>query len=81
MQSLTASERKRRELNGSIEIDFSPSPKREYEQSKFSKDVKILAQVEKIWVMYDLNHDGDLQFDEIRPYLEILIKQQDVTEE
>ena len=72
--STNSSARKRRELNGSIQIDSSPSPKKEYEISKFSRDVKLLAQVERIWVMYDVNNDGDLQFDEIKEYLDLIMR-------
>ena len=75
MDGLTVSERKRKELDGSIEIDEGPSQARQYERSQFSKDVQLLAQVERIWVMYNANHGEDLQFDEIKGYLDIIMKQ------
>ena len=79
--TLSGSERRRRELNGSIELDCSPPPIKQYEQSQFSKDCQMLAQVEKIWVMYDVNNDGDLSFDEIRHYLDIIMKNSSYSED
>ena len=38
-------------------------------ESKVSRDIRILAEVEKIWIMYDLDYNGTLEFDEIQKYL------------
>ena len=37
--------------------------------SDFSQWVKVTAEVEKIWLQYDLDDNGDLDFDEIKGYL------------
>mmetsp|Transcript_7860 Transcript_7860/g.12167 ORF Transcript_7860/g.12167 Transcript_7860/m.12167 type:complete len:87 (-) Transcript_7860:151-411(-) len=38
-------------------------------ESKVSRDIRILAEVEKIWIMYDLDYNGTLELDEIQKYL------------
>ena len=38
--------------------------------SAFSKEVKVLAEVEKIWILYDLDGNESLDFEEIQKYLE-----------
>ena len=37
--------------------------------SQFSQQVKVLAEVEKIWILYDLDDNDILDFDELKPYL------------
>ena len=37
--------------------------------SAFSKEVKVLSEVEKIWIVYDIDDSGELDFDEISGYL------------
>ena len=39
-------------------------------ESKVSRDIRIMAEVEKIWIMYDLDNNGTLEFDEIQQYLQ-----------
>ena len=34
-------------------------------ESKFSRDIRIMVEVEKIWLMYDLDSNGSLDFEEI----------------
>ena len=34
-----------------------------------SKDIKVACEVEKIWIMYDRDNNGTLDFDEIVDYL------------
>ena len=38
-------------------------------ESQTSMEIKILAEVEKIWINYDLNENGSLEFDEVQLYL------------
>ena len=38
-------------------------------ESNFSIDVKIAAEVEKIWMNYDLDRNGTLDFNEVSLYL------------
>jgi len=38
-------------------------------ESKISKEIRILAEVEKIWIVYDMDANGELDFDEISSYL------------
>ena len=67
-------------LNGVIEIEhvteeFDPRERPEgynNNKSRFSKDVQILALIEKIWVMYDMDANGDLEYEEIKPYLKAI---------
>ena len=32
------------------------------DESELSMEIKALAEVEKIWILYDLKDDGDLDF-------------------
>ena len=41
-----------------------------YYKSSFTRDVHLLAQVEKIWYQYDMDNNGSLEFVEILPFLE-----------
>ena len=34
-----------------------------------SHQIKVIAEVEKIWILYDLDNSGCLEFDEIKTYL------------
>ena len=45
---------------------WKPSAKGE---SSISKQIKVLSEVEKIWIMYDLDNNGTLEFGEIVLYL------------
>ena len=38
--------------------------------SEAGKQIKILAEVEKIWILYDLDANGTLSFDELKIYLQ-----------
>ena len=38
-------------------------------ESEVSKEIRVLAEVEKIWILYDLDENGTLDFEEIREYL------------
>ena len=40
-----------------------------YSESKTSRDIRILSEVEKIWIKYDLDENMVLDFDEIAMYL------------
>ena len=37
--------------------------------SEFSQWVKVISEVEKVWLIYDLDENGDLDFEEISEYL------------
>ena len=39
-------------------------------ESKASLEIKIISEVEKIWIIYDVDNNGTLDFDEIRDYLD-----------
>ena len=39
------------------------------DHSPFSKEVKVLSEVEKIWILYDLDGNETLDFEELKPYL------------
>ena len=34
-------------------------------ESQLSRDIRVLSEVEKIWILYDLDESGYLEFDEI----------------
>ena len=38
-------------------------------QTKFTREVRILAETEKIWILYDQDDNGALDFEEIELYL------------
>ena len=40
-----------------------------FKQTPFTKTVRVLAEVEKIWILYDLDKNGTLDFEEIELYL------------
>ena len=37
--------------------------------TKISRDIRILSEVEKIWILYDLDMNNTLEFEEIQKYL------------
>ena len=37
--------------------------------TKISKEIKILSEIEKIWIIYDQDNNGSLEKDEIINYL------------
>ena len=40
-----------------------------FKQTPFTRTVRILAEVEKIWILYDLDENGTLDYEEIELYL------------
>ena len=38
-------------------------------ETKISREIKILAEIEKLWIMYDEDKSGTLDFDEVLDYL------------
>mmetsp|Transcript_9702 Transcript_9702/g.16333 ORF Transcript_9702/g.16333 Transcript_9702/m.16333 type:complete len:113 (-) Transcript_9702:284-622(-) len=38
-------------------------------ETKTSRDIRILSEVEKIWILYDLDMNGSLELEEIQQYL------------
>ena len=54
---------------------------RTFKESKLSWDIRILAEVEKIWIMYDLDDNKELDYEEIKLYLnEVAYPHLDLTE-
>ena len=51
------------EENQSIYVDEN------YEHTPVSKQIRILSEVEKIWIIYDVDQNGTLDYDEIKMYL------------
>ena len=39
-------------------------------ESDISKEIKVLAEVEKIWIMYDFDGDGTINRSELTDYLQ-----------
>ena len=53
-----------------------------YKQTPFTRIVRILAEVEKIWILYDLDANGSLDYDEIELYFkEMAYPHLDLTDE
>ena len=48
---------------------MSASQQTEYNLSPFVREVKILAETEKIWILYDLDNNVALDFDEVEMFL------------
>ena len=40
-----------------------------FTESKISRSIKILSEIEKIWILYDINSDGTLEYGEIVMYI------------
>ena len=43
--------------------------KQERKESEISMEIKALAEVEKIWILYDLNNESEMDLDQTRAYL------------
>ena len=41
-------------------------------QTTVSRDIKILAEVEKIWIIFDLDNNGSLEKEEIQDYIKYI---------
>ncbi len=39
------------------------------QETKKSIEIKIICEVEKIWIVYDVDHSGELDFKEVADYL------------
>jgi hypothetical protein len=38
-------------------------------ESDIAREIKIIAEVEKVWIIYDLNHNDRLDFEEVQLFL------------
>ena len=45
-----------------FQIDFA-------KESKISREIKVLSEIEKIWIIYDQDSNGSLDKEEIMDYL------------
>ena len=52
------------------EIEYSTFKPKDYQESPIAFQIRIISEVEKIWITYDLNQDGMLDFDEISMYIQ-----------
>ena len=39
------------------------------EESSLAREIKVLSEVEKIWILYDLDYNDQLDFEEVKLYL------------
>ena len=39
------------------------------EESSLAREIKVLAEVEKVWILYDLDYNDSLDFEEVTLYL------------
>ena len=44
----------------------------ELHETELSRQIKVLAEVEKIWIIYDVDRNGTLELDEIKEYLKCM---------
>ena len=44
--------------------DYNPG-----KESALSREIKIISEVEKIWITYDIDQNGYLECDEMKQYL------------
>ena len=42
----------------------------QYKDSKIARDIKIISEVEKIWILFDKENNGELDYSEIKQYLQ-----------
>ena len=42
------------------------------QESKVSRDIKVLSEVEKIWILHDLKKDGRIKFQDTLEYLRLM---------
>ena len=45
-----------------------------FKDSSISHQIKVIAEVEKIWILYDLDKSGMLDFEEIKAYLKEYVR-------
>ena len=43
--------------------------KKEKFETDVSREIKVLAEVEKIWIIFDIDDSGELEIDEVKEYL------------
>ena len=41
-------------------------------ETKVSKEIRILAEVEKVWIIYDLDNSGSLDKEEVKDYIKFM---------
>ena len=49
--------------------------------SSVSRSIKILSEIEKIWILYDLDDNGTLEYGEIMMYLKEMSPNLDLSDE
>ena len=49
--------------------------------TEVSRQIKIACEVEKIWILYDVDGNGSIDFDEVAEYLNIMAAQNKLTKE
>ena len=52
------------------EIEYSTYKPYDYQENSIAFQIRIISEVEKIWIVYDRNQDGMLDYDEISEYLQ-----------
>ena len=50
-------------------MSVKPIDLKQCEEVSISSEIKVLAEVEKIWILYDLNNDQSLDFSEMEVYI------------
>lgn len=38
-------------------------------ETETSRDIKVISEVEKIWILYDVDENGTLDWDEVKAYI------------
>ena len=39
-------------------------------ETRISREIRVLAEVEKIWIQYDMDDNGELDYNEVSNYLQ-----------
>ena len=44
-------------------------PNKAYKETKISRSIKILSEIEKMWILYDVDESGTLEYGEVVMYI------------
>ena len=50
-------------------------------ETSVATDIKVIAEVEKIWIMFDLDNNKTLDFKEIQTYVNLMVPKVELSDE